>query len=55
MKTHGFKRETHPWIPGLSAWKRVSNWESYDPKDMILESVLFNLPWKEIIKRYRKQ
>ena len=52
MKVHGFKRDINPWLPSLAAWKRVSNWESNDPKDMILEPILFKISWKEIIKRY---
>ena len=57
MKRHGFKRdEPTPWLPkSLVAWKRISNMESCDPKDMILEPLLFKLSWKEIIKRYGKQ
>lgn len=56
MKTRGFKRdEPTPWLPNnLVAWRRISNMESCDPKDMILEPLLFKLSWKEIIKRYRK-
>ena len=54
MKTHGFKRDVNPFL-NLVAWKRISNMESTDPKDMILEPILFNLSWKEIIKRYGKQ
>lgn len=53
MKTNGFKRDTNPWLQ-TSAWKRVSNWESTDTKDMILEPILFQLSWKEIIQRYGK-
>lgn len=55
MRTHGFKRDKNPWLPSLVAWKRVSNWESTDTKDMILEPILFSLSWKEIIRRYRKK
>ena len=54
MKLHGFKRDDPvPWL-GCVAWRRISNMESCDPKDMILEPLLFKLSWKEIIKRYGK-
>lgn len=56
MKLHGFKRdEPVPWLPkNWVAWRRISNMESCDSRDMILEPLLFKLAWKEIIKRYGK-
>lgn len=56
MRTHGFKAEQGSllWTETI-AWKRISKPESCDPKDMILEPILFKLPWKEIVKRYGKK
>ena len=36
------------------AWRKISNIESIDPNDMILEPLLFKLPWNEIIDRCGK-
>ena len=51
MKTHGFEREVNPYV-GWVCWRKKGTEKSADPKDMVMELILYSLSWKEIIKRY---
>lgn len=51
MKTHGFVREINPYV-GWACWRRKETEKSSNPKDMVMELILYSLSWKEIIERY---
>lgn len=53
MKTHGFIRIENRWLK-MAAWIRKGHEGSVLPTNMILEDLLFELSWKEIVKRYGK-